>query len=149
MTEPLHFCHCSSYTFCEGSNLALKVYEKGIRPPPANDLDCAIGDVCQVESHRSPRAQGVCANLVGVEPQGVEANLCGGGAEKSCNLAAIDGAGDGVGVIGADGSIGGSIMTAEVEVSMCCGHHWITIWETSGLHRGGFSPDRVFLGVKE
>ena len=149
MTEPLHLCHCSSYTFCEGSNLALKVYEKGIRPPPANDLDCAIRDVCKVESHRPTRTQGVCTNLVRVETQDVKANLGGGGADESCNLAAIDGAGDGLGVIGADGGIRGSIMTAEVEVSLCCGHHWITICETSGLHRGGFSPDRVFLGVKK
>ena len=74
-----------------------------------------------------------------VEPQCVEAYLGGGGAEKGCYLAAIHGVWSGVIVVGTDGGIRGSIMTAEVDVSVCCGDNWITICETSCFHGGGFA----------
>ena len=40
-------------------------------------------------------------------------------------------------------------MASEVDVSVCCGDNWITIYETSCFHGGGFSSYGVLLGVKE
>ena len=56
-----------------------------------------------------------------VEPQGVEADFGGGGTEKGCHLAAIDGVWSRMIVVGADGGIRGSVMASEVDVSVCCG----------------------------
>ena len=51
-----------------------------------------------------------------VEPQGGEAYLGGGGAEKDCYLADIHGVWSGVVVVGVYGALRGCAMTMEEEV---------------------------------
>ena len=51
MTEPLHLSHCSGNTASEGGNLPLQVNEEGVRPPPADNLNGAVGYAGKVKSH--------------------------------------------------------------------------------------------------
>ena len=67
MGEPANFSHDLGDTFGERGHLPLQVYEEGVRPPPANDLDCTVRDMSLVEGHGAPRPQGVGTNLVRVE----------------------------------------------------------------------------------
>ena len=75
----------------ECGDLLPEVYQEGVRPPSSNDLDGAVGDMGLVEGHGAARAQGVGADLMGVEYQALEANFSGGFTEVeddvgSCNI---------------------------------------------------------------
>ena len=59
-------------------HLPLKVDQEGFRPPSSNDLDGAVRNMGLMESHGTARAQGVGADLMGVEPQALEADFSGG-----------------------------------------------------------------------
>ena len=62
----------------ECGDLPLEVDQEGAQPPSSNDLDGAVGDMGLVEGHGAARAQGVGADLMGVESQALESNFSGG-----------------------------------------------------------------------
>ena len=81
----------------ECGHLPLKVDQEGIRPPSSDYLDGAVRGMGFVESHGTSQAQGVGADLMGVESQALEANFSGGFTEVeddvgSCNRSTAPGA---------------------------------------------------------
>ena len=56
-------------------HLPLKVDQEGVRPPSYDDLDGDVRDMCLVESRGTTRAQGVGADLMGVESQALETDF--------------------------------------------------------------------------
>ena len=149
MSEPLYLCHCGSDTFRKGSNLALEINEEGIRSPTAHNFDGAVGDAGKVEGHGTSGAEGVGANFVRVEPQLLEANLCGVEAEEGGDLAAVDTMRSVVDVVSAYGGVWWGVVTAEVEITVGGGYHWVTKGYTGSFHGGGFTADTVLLCIQK
>ena len=90
MYELGYRCHGLGDPLGECGDLPLEVDQEGVRPPLSDDLNGAFGDMGLVEGHGAARAQGVGADLVGVESQALEANFLGGFTEVeddvgSCN----------------------------------------------------------------
>ena len=77
MYEPGYRRHGLGYPLGECGNLPLEVDQEGVQPPSSDDLDGAVWDVGLVEGHGAARAQGVGADLMGVESQALEANFSG------------------------------------------------------------------------
>ena len=65
--EPQHLAHGGGDAPGEGKNLPLEVDEEGVGLPAAYHLDGAVGHACLVERHGAAGAEGVGADLVGVE----------------------------------------------------------------------------------
>ena len=91
----------------------------------------------------------MCAYLVWVEAECLEANLGSMEAQEGGDLSAVDGLRGVVGVVGAYGSVWRGVVAAEVEVTVGSSHNWVTKVVPSCFHGGGFAPDGVLLGVKE
>ena len=90
MYEPGYRRHGLGDPLGECGDLLPEVYQEGVWPPSSNDRDGAVGDMGLVEGHGAARAQGVRANLMGVESQELEADFSGGFTEveddvRSCN----------------------------------------------------------------
>ena len=90
MYEPGYRRHGLGDPLDECGDLPLEVDQECFRPPSSNDLDCDVGDMGLVEGHGAAQAQGVGADLMGVESQALEANFSGGCPEVeddvgSCN----------------------------------------------------------------
>ena len=76
--EPGYCLHGLGDPLGECFDLPLEVDQEGVRPPLSNDLDGAVRDMGLMEGHGATRAQGVGADLMGVESQALEANFSGG-----------------------------------------------------------------------
>ena len=89
-----------------------------------------------VDGHGAAQAQGVGADLMGVESQALEANFSGGCTEVekdvgSCNRFCCSPWGY---IVCANGSVGRGIVKAQVQVASGGRGDWIPVWQPRGLH---------------
>ena len=75
MYEPGYRRHGLGDPLGECGNLSLEVDQEGVRPPLFNYLDGAVRDMGLMEGHGATRAQGMGADLMGVESQALEAKF--------------------------------------------------------------------------
>ena len=73
--EPLHHRHGLGDPFGERGHLPLQVDQEGVRLPPANDLDGAVGHMRLVKGHGSARPQGVEDDLMRMKAKLFEPNF--------------------------------------------------------------------------
>ena len=64
----------------------LEVDKEGLRPPPPNDIDGTIRDTGLVKCHGPTRTEQMGANVVRVEPQLAETDVCRPQLEDSHNI---------------------------------------------------------------
>ena len=98
----------------ECGNLPLEVDQEGVRPSSSDDIDGAVRDMGLMEGHGATRAQGVGADLIGMESQALEANFSAGFTQVeedvgSCNISWCIPWGY---IVCANGSVGRGIVKA-------------------------------------
>ena len=103
-----------------------------------------------VEGHGADRAQGVGADLMGMESQALEANFSGGCTEAeddvyACNRFWCSPWGY---IVCANGIVGRGIVKAQVQVASGGRSGWIPVWQPRGLHGAGFPPNTILLSVE-
>ena len=78
MYEPGYRRHGLGDPLGECGNLPLEVDQEGVRPPSSDGFDGAVRDMGLMEDHGATRAQGVGADLMGMESQALEVNFSAG-----------------------------------------------------------------------